>query len=292
MMQAHLLIALMRLLAYLPLPLLRALGWVLGRGLFALAAPRRRVVQRNLAACFADKTEAERLTIAKQVFVYFAQSWLDRSWLWHGSEKVLQQRLRWVGDTTPLQQDRPTVIFAPHFMGLDAGGVALMRERWHPLSSIYSRQQNPVLDAWVRAGRNRFGNAILADRTTSIRAVINAMRREHAHFYLLPDMDLGAEDALFLPFFGINTATVPSLSRFARMGGAQVLSMVSTVQAHGYNIHVSPVWADFPSTDLFADTRRMNAELEQLIHLYGIAQYYWVHKRFKSRPAGEPSFYA
>ena len=281
----------MRGLAYLPLPLLRALGWGFGRLLYAVAARRRRVVLRNLAACFPDKTTPEQRRLAQQVFVYFAQSWLDRSWLWHGSEALLQKRLRWVGDTTPLQQDVPTVIFAPHFMGLDAGGVALMRERWHPLSSIYSRQQNPKLDAWVRNGRNRFGNAILADRTTSIRAVINAMRREHAHFYLLPDMDLGADDALFIPFFGVNTATVPSLSRFARMGGAQVLSMVSTVQAHGYNIHVSPVWADFPTSDLYADTRRMNAELEKLIHLYGIAQYYWVHKRFKTRPAGQPAFY-
>jgi KDO2-lipid IV(A) lauroyltransferase len=290
-MGARLFIVFMRGLAYLPLPLLRALGWILGRMLYRLAARRRRVVLRNLSACFADKTDAERLALAQQVFVYFAQSWLDRSWLWHGSEALLQQRLRWVGDTTPLQQDVPTVIFAPHFMGLDAGGVALMMQRWHPLSSIYSRQQNPQLDAWVRNGRNRFGNAILADRTTSIRAVINAMRREHAHFYLLPDMDLGADDALFIPFLGVNTATVPSLSRFARMGGAQVLSMVSTVQAHGYNIHVSPVWADFPSSDLYADTRRMNAELEKLIHLYGAAQYYWVHKRFKTRPTGEPAFY-
>ena len=290
-MKAHLLIALMRLLAYLPLPLLRAIGWFFGRMLFALAKPRRRVVLRNLAACFPEKSEAERLLLAQQVFVYFAQSWLDRSWLWHGSEAVLQRRLRWVGDTAALQGQTPTVIFAPHFMGLDAGFTALAQTRWHPLSSIYSRQQNPRLDAWVRNGRNRFGNAILADRTTSIRSTINAMRREHAHFYLLPDMDLGADDALFIPFFGVSAATVPSLSRFARMGGAQVLSMVSTVQAHGYNIHVSPVWADFPTTDLFADTRRMNAELEQLIHLYGVAQYYWVHKRFKTRPAGQPAFY-
>lgn len=290
-MGARLLLALMRLLALLPLPLLRALGWLLGRLLYRLAAPRRRVVQRNLAACFPDKSEAERRAISQQVFVYFAQSWLDRSWLWHGSEAVLQKRLRWVGDTAPLQSEAPTVVFAPHFMGLDAGGIAIMKERWHTLASIYSRQQNPKLDAWVRAGRSRFGNALLADRTDSIRAVINAMRKEQAIFYLLPDMDLGADEALFIPFFGVRTATVPSLSRFARMGQAQVLSMVSTVQAHGYNIHVSPVWHDYPSSDLYADTRRMNAELEKLIHLYGIAQYYWVHKRFKTRPTGEPAFY-
>ena len=135
-MGAKALIVLMRGLAYLPLPLLRAIGWFFGRMLFALAKPRRRVVLRNLAACFPEKSEAERLLLAQQVFVYFAQSWLDRSWLWHGSEAVLQRRLRWVGDTAALQGQTPTVIFAPHFMGLDAGGVALMRERWHPLSSI------------------------------------------------------------------------------------------------------------------------------------------------------------
>lgn len=291
-MGVRLFIVFMRGLAHLPLSLVRALGWGFGRLLYILAVPRRRVVLRNLAACFPDKTAPEQRRLAKQVFVYFAQSWLDRSWLWHGSEAVLQKRLRWVGDTAPLQSDRPTVIFAPHFMGLDAGFTALGLARWHGIASIYSRQLNPDVDAWVRAGRSRFGQATLVDRTDSIRVAINAMRREQALFYLLPDMDFGPQEALFLPFFGVTTATVPSLSRFARMGGAQVLSMVSTVQRHGYNIHVSPVWADFPSSDLLADTRRMNAELEQLIHLYGIAQYYWVHKRFKSRPAGEPSFYA
>jgi len=196
-----------------------------------------------------------------------------------------------VGDTQPLQSDLPTVVFAPHFMGLDAGGIAIMQARWHTLASIYSRQPNAKLDAWVRAGRNRFGNALLADRTDSIRTVINAMRRERAIFYLLPDMDLGPEEALFVPFFGTSTATVPTLPRLARMGQAQVLSMVSVLRPHGYDIHLSPVWADYPSGDLLADTARMNAELEKLIHLHGAAQYYWVHKRFKTRPAGQPAFY-
>ncbi|MFI0546588.1 MAG: lysophospholipid acyltransferase family protein, partial [Brachymonas sp.] len=117
----RLFIVFMRGLAHLPLSLVRALGWGFGRLLYILAVPRRRVVLRNLAACFPDKTAPEQRRLAKQVFVYFAQSWLDRSWLWHGSEAVLQKRLRWVGDTAPLQSDRPTVIFAPHFMGLDAG---------------------------------------------------------------------------------------------------------------------------------------------------------------------------
>ena len=290
-MKAQLFIALMRGLALLPLPLLRGLGCCVGLVLFRLAKPRRRVVLRNLAACFPEKSESERLLLAQQVFVYFAQSWLDRSWLWHGSEAVLQRRLRWVGDTKPLQGEVPTVIFAPHFMGLDAGFTALGLTGWRPLVSIYSRQLNPALDAWVRAGRQRFGRSSLIERNESLRSVMQAMRKDGSVLYLLPDMDFGAQESLFVPFFGVDTATVPSLSRFARMGQAQVLSIVSSIQPHGYNIHVSPVWADFPTTDLFADTRRMNAELEQLIHLYGVAQYYWVHKRFKTRPAGQPAFY-
>ena len=182
------------------------------------------------------------------------------------------------------------VIFLPHFVALDAAWAAVALRAPRASTTIYTNQSNKLVDRWILRGRQRFGNLRLFGRSDGVKPIIGALR-DGQPLYLLPDMDLGADDALFIPFFSVSAATVPSLSRFARMGGAQVLSMVSTVQAHGYNIHVSPVWADFPTTDFFADTRRMNAELEQLIHLYGVAQYYWVHKRFKTRPAGQPAFY-
>jgi KDO2-lipid IV(A) lauroyltransferase len=95
---------------------------------------------------------------------------------------------------------------------------------------------------------------------------------------------------LFVPFFGVQTATVPSLSRFARLGRAQVLSVVTRMTASGYSTEIGPVWADFPSSDVQADTLRMNQVLESFIRTMP-EQYYWVHKRFKTRPEGEPGVY-
>ena len=284
----------MRALAHLPLPLLRFLGALFGQVLYLVARKRRHVVLTNLRLCFPAMSAAERHKQTRAVFVHFAQSWLDRSWLWHGSEAILAKRLHWHGDLSPLQGQEALVVFAPHFMGLDAGGVALGMARWRDFTSIYSRQSNPQMDAWVLAGRKRFGNLHVVDRTAPIRSVVSALRKDKSILYLLPDMDLGgATDKAesFVPFFGVPAATAPALPRFAQLGQAQVVSMVTVLRPHGYDIEVSAVWDNYPSADAYRDTLRMNQELEALIERYGIAQYYWVHKRFKTRPAGQAGFY-
>jgi KDO2-lipid IV(A) lauroyltransferase len=89
---------------------------------------------------------------------------------------------------------------------------------------------------------------------------------------------------------GVTAATVPSLPRFARLGRAPVLTLVTRMTQHGYELTLSDAWPDFPSEDVAADTLRMNRNLETAIRL-SPAQYYWVHKRFKTRPEGEASVY-
>jgi KDO2-lipid IV(A) lauroyltransferase len=108
--------------------------------------------------------------------------------------------------------------------------------------------------------------------------------------YLLPDMDFGTHGAEFVPFFGVNAATVTSLSRFARLCKAKVMTLSNRMTPKGYEVNFSSVWTDFPSRDAKADTKRMNRELQELV-LATPDQYYWVHKRFKTRPPGEPSVY-
>ena len=112
--------------------------------------------------------------------------------------------------------------------------------------------------------------------------------------YLLPDMNFGPEESIFVPFYGVLAATVPSLPRFARLAGAQVLPVVTRLTPTGYQIEVLPAWENYPSgetsADVAADTARMNRELERYIASMP-AQYYWVHKRFKTRPPGQPPIY-
>ena len=117
-----------------------------------------------------------------------------------------------------------------------------------------------------------------------------AALRQGEKLHLSADMDLGRQESVFVPFFGVMSATVPSLSRLARLGKTPVRGFVTRMTKRGYESTVLPLWEGFPSDDSEADTRRMNAELERWV-LDMPDQYYWVHKRYKTRPLGEPRVY-
>ena len=279
----------MRLIARLPLSWVRALGTLVGWVLYGLAVPRRRVVMRNLVLCFPQHTLAQRRRWARECFVYFAQAWFDRSWLWNGPVDVLGGRLRMVGAVQELQGSEPTVIFAPHFFGLDAAGTAINHQIGRPMVSIYTPQRSEAVDQWLHDGRRRFGNLQLFYRDQGVKALIAALR-EGALLYLLSDMNFGPEESIFVPFYGVQAATVPSLPRFARLGRAKVVPVTARITSQGYDIEVHPAWPDYPGSDVEADTAYMNRWLEGVINTMP-SQYYWVHKRFKTRPPGEPGVY-
>ena len=279
----------MRALAPLPLGVVRALGNALGRLLFVAARPRRRIALTNLRLCFPHWTEAERVALARRHFVYFTQAFLDRSWLWHGDPAVVRQRLRITGAVDDLTREGAVVMFAPHFYGMDAGGSAVMQQIDRPACTIYSTQPNAALDEWMQRGRQRFGDATLLSRTEGVKPIVRALR-EGKMLYLLPDMDLGPHESVFVPFYGVPTATVPSLSRFARLGHARVVPVITRLTDFGYEVKVHPAWPDYPTADATADAALMNRHLQDYIDEMP-EQYYWVHKRFKTRPPGEPSLY-
>jgi KDO2-lipid IV(A) lauroyltransferase len=276
---------LLRWTAVLPLPWVRALGRLLGWILYALAGSRRRVVRTNLRLCFPQWGEREVRTATQQTFVHFAKAWLDRGWLWHGDDKRVKCRLHLRGAVHELEGCAPTVIFAPHFVGLDAGWTAITQQLGRHFTTIYTHQANATADAWILQGRQRYGQARLFGRAEGVKPIIAALKAGEP-LYLLPDMNFGPEDSVFVPFYGVAAATVPSLSRFARLGRAKVVPLLSRMTEEGYEIDILPAWPDFPSTDAVADTALMNQRLQTYIDSMP-TQYYWVHKRFKDRPAGE-----
>jgi KDO2-lipid IV(A) lauroyltransferase len=285
----HPAILFMRALALLPLPVIRALGWLLGYVLYAVIRPRRRIVQINLRLCFPELTERQRHALARRSCVCFTQAALDRSWLWHAHPETVRRRLRLTGAIEELTRPGAVVIFAPHFYGMDAGGSAIMQQVPRAGSTLYAKQPNAALDAWMFAGRARFGDVTPIARAAGPKPILRALR-EGRMLYLLPDMDLGPRESVFVPFFGVNTATVPSLARFAKLGHARVVPVVTRMTHQGYEAHVHPAWDNYPSDDPATDAARMNRELQSYIRAMP-EQYYWVHKRFKTRPPGEAGFY-
>jgi len=279
----------MRAIAPLPLAWIRAFGHAVGVVLYLLVASRRKVVDVNLRLCFPQWSDAERRRVAREVFVHVAQSFFDRAWLWHGKPEVVRRRLLLTGAVRELAGQDATVLFCPHFVGLDAGVTAVTQQLPRRFVGIYTRQSNPIVDAWALKGRYRFGDARPMSRSEGVRDLVAAMR-EGGVLYLLPDMNFGREESIFVPFYGVPAATVPSLSRFARLGKAKVVPLITKLTPGGYEVQVLEAWAGYPTKDVEADTALMNERLQGYIDAMP-SQYYWVHKRFKTRPEGEPSVY-
>jgi KDO2-lipid IV(A) lauroyltransferase len=292
-MGTRLALAVVWLLHFLPYPALSVLGVLLGRLLFLLPTERRQVALINLRLCFPGMTEAARQRIARDHFVAFTRSVLDRGIAWWSSRERLARLVRIEGwEHVAALGDRPFVLLAPHFVGLDIGAQRLAAD--HRAVSMYSRQKSPVFDAFLRAKRNRFGTVTLVPRQDGLRPVVRSMR-QGVPLYYLPDMDFGPRDSIFVPFFGEPVATIPALGRLVRLTGAPVVPCVTEQLpgAAGYRVRLYPAWTDFPSADPaddYADTRRMNAFIEARVAEIP-AQYHWLHKRFKTRPPGMPPVY-
>ena len=285
---SHLVLALLWLLHFLPLPVLAVVGKGFGHALYYIARRRRKIVDINLAWCFPELTETQRTQLAKSHFQTLGRSFIERGILWWSSPKRISRLIKIEGAEKihALQAaGRPIILLAPHFLGLDIGGVSIaMRFK---AVTVYAAQSNPVFDNVVRKGRLRFGNSIMLSRQDSVRSSIKAMRSGRV-FYYLPDLNFRRRESIFVPFFGIQTATISGLSRLSKAAGAAVVPCVTRILpgGQGYQVEVDDPWNNFPTDDIEADTARMNAWIEAKIRTMP-EQYYWVHRRFKTRPEGE-----
>lgn len=283
-------LAIIWLLHFLPLALLAPIGRALGVLLYATARERRRVARINLRMCFPEWSDAQRRRTARRHFQAFGRAVLERGILWWSSRQRVMRIVRIEGlEHWQSVADTPVIWFAPHFVGLDMGGTRLAAE--YAAASMYSRQKNPVLDAILYHGRTRFVMPKLFSRQEGLRPLVRVMR-EGVPFYYLPDMDFGPRDSVFVPFFEASAATITGLSRIARLARARVVPVVTRQLpgGRGYVLQFHPAWEAFPTEDPQADARRMNAFIEDRVREFP-EQYHWLHKRFKTRPPGEPSVY-
>jgi KDO2-lipid IV(A) lauroyltransferase len=289
---ARLLLGFFWLIQHLPLAAQAALGSGLGRVLHALGRSRRRIALRNVELCMPERTEAERRALVREHFRWLGRSLLERGLLWYAPPERLRRLIHVEGDVTLAERsDRPVMWLVPHFMALDVAGASVLLFQKRKGISIYQAQSNPGMDAALRRGRLRLGNAEIFARDDAARALLRAIRRGDA-FFNLPDMDFGERDAAFVPFFGVPAATLLAPSRLARAMNMVVQPVIAEILpgGQGYRVTFRDPWRDFPTDDPVADTAAVNRWIEAEIRR-NPAQYLWVHKRFKTRPAGEPSLY-
>ena len=283
------LIAVARMLSRWPRPSMLKMARFLGLAVYALVTRRRRVALINLAIAFPELTPAQRQAIAREHTKAFIVSLVDRFALWEGPIEQLNRMVRVSGWThvEAARESGPVIMLAPHFLGLDAGGLYLSSKL--PMVSVYAQQKSQRLTEAMTSGRARFPETTLVLRNEGLRAVLRHLKQGKV-LYLLPDMDLGARDSVFVPFFGLDAATVTTLSRLARMTGAQVLPTVTRLQADQYHFEIFPAWTDLGALTPEASARRMNAFIEARVR-EDPHQYLWTHRRYKTRPPGEQPVY-
>ncbi|OGA12981.1 MAG: lipid A biosynthesis acyltransferase [Betaproteobacteria bacterium RIFCSPLOWO2_12_FULL_63_13] len=280
----------MRLLQILPLAPLARVGEAFGMLFYAFGFERRRVCLLNLERCLPQLGESERAALARRHFRAVGRSLLERAILWWSPRERITGMVRVAGlEHLRALAGRPVIVLAPHFVSLDVGFARLACEM--DLAGIYANQKSAVMNRQLYSGRVRFGRQRLFSRQQGVRLALAALK-EGIPFYYLPDQDYGPRDAIFVPFFGVPAATITGLSRLARLARASVVPCVTRMLpgGEGYELRCYPAWENYPSDDLVADTRRMNAFVEERVREIP-EQYFWTHKRFKTRPAGEARWY-
>lgn len=286
-----LLLGFMWLLHWLPLQVLGRLGKGLGFMLFVLATSRRHIALTNLGLCFPAMSHHERNALAKEHFQAYGRSVLEHGLLWWASEKRLA-RLMVIKAAVPShpQQSPSTIYLCPHFVSLDVAGVALTRQ--FPGCAIYARQTNAAWDRALRKGRSRFHPVALYARSDGIKPIVRAMR-SGLPFFMCPDMDFGTKDAAFVPFFGVAASTLTSPARLAALTGASIVPVTATLlpSYRGWLVEFHAPWQTDPEPDIEKSALRMNQFIEEQV-LKAPAEYLWTHRRFKTRPAGQPDVYA
>lgn len=279
------------LIHWLPFPILGRLGKMLGFFAYHFLKDRREITLTNLRLCFPEMDEKARIKLAKEHFQCYARSVIDRSILWWSSRKRIEKLIELV-PAFPIEEVKsgPVVFLCPHFVCLEVPGVVVTFNTVG--SSIYTEQRNKTFDRLLRQGRMRFNpDVLLFTRRQGVKPIIRALRKK-IPFYMLPDLDFGLQDAEFVPFFGQLAATLTAPARIAAATGAKVIPAIATFRPNykGWRVEFLPPFENFPGEDITAATQRVNEFIEEQIRKHP-AEYFWTHRRFKTRPPGMPRVY-
>lgn len=284
-------VSLLWLLGWMPRPLGRLLVAPVGPLAFRFASRRRRVAQRNLERCFPGWSSEQIERITRESFNSVARMIAEMAWCWSGPMSRFEKMGRIHGLEhlqRAEQRGKGVLLVTGHSTSLEIGGrMLLTRSRF---GGVYRPLGNPVVEWYQTRGRLRYAEFMISKRNA--REAVRVLKKGGILWYA-PDQDFGPEQSEFAPFFGIRTATLLATHRLPSMTGCAVVPMYPVYDRHSgkYDIYVLPELDNYPTDDPVADLSRINAIIEEQVRK-APEQYWWIHRRFKTRPAGEADFYA
>lgn len=283
-------LALLRQCVRLPYPGLLRLGKAVGWLSYLLMTRRRHIAAVNIRLCFPDLNPTEHRQVLRDSFLSMGMSIFETALSWWGEASTLAPLCHLQGLQhlqLALAQRQGVLLLSAHFTCLEIGGRLLAEQQ--AFAVMYKPNRNPVIEAAIKTARQTHYQAAISQ--DDLRGFVRALKQGLACWYA-PDQDLGEQRSVYAPFFSIPAATITAPARFAKLSGARVVPFFALRRADGtgYDLHILPPLEHFPSTDPVADASRINALIEQYIRL-APAQYLWMHRRFKTRPAGAANVY-
>ena len=284
-------LSIFRLLIMLPYPVLLIMGKCVGLLIYRVGGLRRRIARQNLELCFPELTVDKRTALLREILINhgIALFEIGMSWWWPKERFCRLIQLEGLENVEALN-GQGALLMAMHFTTLEVGAKALAFST--SIDAMYRPNNNAVFDYIQRLGRER--DVIAGGKVyprEDLRDIVRALRAGRIIWYA-PDQDYGRKQAVFVPFFGVEAATVTATARLAKMGRAAVLPFTHErlADGSGYRVTVHPALENFPSGDDLQDAQHINGELEK--HIRRVPeQYMWVHRRFKTRPEGEEKLY-
>lgn len=279
------------LIIQLPYPMLNVIGSSLGKAARPFLKRRERIARRNLELCFPQMSASAREHLIEQNFVSLGMGIIETGMAWFWSDARVKKWFDVEGYDNlinALADQKGVMVVGVHFMSLELGGRAMGLCR--PMMATYRRHNSPLME-WVQTRGRLRSNKAMIDRR-NLRGLVHALKQGEAVWFA-PDQDYGPKGSVFAPFFSVaNAATTNGTSVLSRLSGARLLTvtMVRKDDKKGYRLHISEVIKDFPAEDEYLAACFMNKIIEKEI-MRAPEQYLWVHRRFKTRPAGESSLY-
>jgi len=281
----------MRGIVLLPLAWQLALGRRLGRCLNIALYPKRHIADRNLAVCFPELTQSERVQLRKKHFESIGMAVGEMAMGWFGSKaRVLE--LVTINGIEHLQRalgaGNGVILFSAHFTTFEFDFAAL-KPYCPKLCAMYRDQRNEMWNVIMHLGRGQNIDELFPK--DSVRAMIKALN-DNAVVWYAPDQSYRKKYGALVPFFGEPAMTNTATSRIAAMTGATVLTYFCRRRADGsgYVVDIGAPLDNFPTDDLVGDTTRLMAALTAYVRDCP-EQYCWIHQRFKGRPEPYPDIY-
>jgi len=262
----------------------------LGALMYRAMKRRRAVAQRNIERCFPSLTPQETEHLVRANFRSLARTMFETAWCWGMHRRKFRRMTRIEGLEHLLDAEeagKGVLLITAHMTCLEMGGRVSCEAA--PVVGVYRPLNNEVIEWYQNRCRLAYAQGMVSKR--EMRSAIRCLRHGGILWYA-PDQDFGPDQSLFVPFFGIPTATLEATHKLVSLTGCAVVPMFPAFDpaSKGWVLRIQPALERYPSGDAHADLARLNAEMEAHVRLVP-EQYWWIHRRFKTRPAGEPPFY-